>query len=800
MLCPKCGENVDGAAKFCTECGALLHPKPDFEKQTAYRRETFEQGPGPVPDPTHPLPMSDHGPGVPPHPGEAHSSSAAGAASAGGAGDAKRPSASTATSSASAASDAAKQAQRAKERKSSKTGCIFGIIAAVVVILLLSVSCSVLNRCASDDSGITTFGNASNTANTANTASQTSSSLTSAAVDSKDTWTVLFYLCGSNLESEEGLATFNLQELASTTLGDKVTFVIEAGGSRSWRNTTIDPRYLTRYTISSKGFYEQQKLPSASMAAASTFADFVSWGVENYPADHYMLVLWDHGGGSVYGVCNDELYPYKSGFESDTLTLTEIKSGLDKAGAQFDVIGFDTCLMATYETAAILAPYADYLVASEEVEPGSGWDYVSWPRWLGAHTGATGAQLGAQICDTYYSKCKLYRSADMATLSVVDLSKIDALSESFYGASSEIATATGDRKTLRALYNASLKATCFGGDTSYNMVDLGDLMSKARSVVSEYYDDVIADVEDAVVYQVHGRSHPNVTGLSVFYPLDTSYKSEFYDFLDVAGNIPYAQFAAVMFGQYNAVDWSKYASSVVPSKAPVVAEGISIEYTERINEEGQLELTVTKGLDDIAEVAIELSLFLPDDRSIVYLGTDYDVNADWDAGVFADDFYGSWMAIDGNWVSATLYEVGDGYNMYYIPVLLNGEASNLIARYDFDEDAYEVVCACAVIDEANLAPKEMRALEDGDVVQFQFNGYKLDGDESVVFSLGEVTWSDDVVMDDIDLGDGAYLFRFVLTDVLGGEHPTDLYVQNYQNGTIIVETLGEYLNEIGFSM
>ena len=751
MFCPQCGAKLEDGRKFCTECGTPLQPKPDFEKQTEYRVETFQQGPGPKPDPAQPLPINSPAPGA----------------------TSQTP------------PSAAKQAPA---KKSSRSGCLVIAIVLLVAVVLLAVSCSMLDRCTS---GIANHANT--TANTtANTAATNGSSLTSAAVDSKETWTVLFYLCGSDLESEGGLATFNLQELASTTLGDKVTFAIETGGSKSWQNSSIDPRFLTRYTISSDGFYEEQKLPSASMATTSTFADFVSWGLKTFPADHYMLVLWDHGGGSVYGVCNDELYPGGSLYDTDTLTLTEISDGLAQSGAAFDVIGFDTCLMATYETAAILAPYAKYLVASEEIEPGSGWDYASWPQWLGAHTGATGAQLGAEICDTYYAKCKLYNAADMATLSVVDLSKVPDLSDSFYEASREMAEATGDRKAMRSLYYAAYKTTCFGGDRAYNMVDLGDLMQKVSKVVTEHYADVIADVGEAVVYQVHGRSHPKVTGLSVFYPLDTSYASEFYGFLDVAGNVPYAQFAAVMFGQYNAVDWKEYATSIMPKAAPIEKAGVTIDYEERVNDEGRLELQVKSGLEDIAEVSMQFSLLLPDKNAIVYLGSDYNVLGDWDAGVFADNFYGKWMAIDGNWVSTTLYEVGDGYYMYYVPILLNGEQSNLIVRYDRDAKTYEVICACATVDESNLAPKQMRALESGDVVEFRFPAYTFD-DQELVFEMGKVTWSNDVKVEDLDLGDGAYLCRFVLTDVLGEDHTTDLYVQNYQGDSITVEPLADYL-------
>jgi len=250
-----------------------------------------------------------------------------------------------------------------------------------------------------------------------------------------------------------------------------------------------------------------------------------------------------------------------------------------------------------------------------------------------------------------------------------------------------------------------------------------------------------------------------------------------------------------MFGEYNNVDWNAFSEAVAPSKAPVAKEGVSFEYNERVNDDGQLEIAITKGLEDLAQVFIELSLYLPDRQAIVYLGSDLNVNSDWDTGVFSDNFYGEWMAIDGNWVNATLYEVGDDYNLYYIPAQVNGKETNIIARYDFTKGKYEIVCTCATFDEeGKLAPKEMRALEVGDVVEFQFAGYRLDTDETVIFNMGQVVWSESTTMEDLDLGEGAYLFSFVLTDVLGKDHDTDLYVQSYEGDYITVETLEDYLS------
>ncbi|MBQ3302710.1 MAG: hypothetical protein IJH04_11330, partial [Eggerthellaceae bacterium] len=305
------------------------------------------------------------------------------------------------------------------------------------------------------------------------------------AGNGNEKWTVLMYLCGSDLESASkrmggGQATNNLVELTKTNLGQNVTYVIETGGARAWQNNVVSPRYLSRYTVEDGKLALRDQQPSASMAKESTFADFLQWGTTTYPADHYMVIVWDHGGGSITGVCQDDLYPYDSSGQADSLTLPEMRDAMQKAGVTFDVVGCDTCLMATVETAQILSPYAKYMVASEESEPGSGWDYVAWPNWLAAHPGTSGKDLGTVICQTYYNKCAAYRQSGMATLSVIDLSKVGKVSQAFEDASDNIALSTVDSLSLRRLKQGAGKAESFGesGFYSMNMVDLADFMSK----------------------------------------------------------------------------------------------------------------------------------------------------------------------------------------------------------------------------------------------------------------------------------------------------------------------------------
>ena len=121
------------------------------------------------------------------------------------------------------------------------------------------------------------------------------------------------------------------------------------------------------------------------------------------PRRRYMLIFWNHGGGSTSGVCFDETADY------DGLTIHEINDALynfTEANPDFhlDLIGFDACLMATYEAAAHMQYYADFMVASEELEPSLGWNYA-WLNALGENPALDAQGIGVAIADAYMEAC-----------------------------------------------------------------------------------------------------------------------------------------------------------------------------------------------------------------------------------------------------------------------------------------------------------------------------------------------------------------------------------------------------------
>ena len=197
---------------------------------------------------------------------------------------------------------------------------------------------------------------------------------------SKDDHTVLIYMCGADLESENQLATGDIQEILKVSgQPDDVNIVIETGGAKSWASTYgISSTYLERYHVENKSLVRDNQLTYASMGLSSTLQSFIEYGLNNFPAERTGLVFWNHGGG-MRGVCYDEKK------NDDVLKNSEIKSAVSGAlsncgmsGQKLEWVGYDACLMAVQDIAETNSQYFNYMIASEESEAGYGWDYDNW--------------------------------------------------------------------------------------------------------------------------------------------------------------------------------------------------------------------------------------------------------------------------------------------------------------------------------------------------------------------------------------------------------------------------------------
>lgn len=331
-------------------------------------------------------------------------------------------------------------------------------------------------------------------------------------------WSIFLYLCGTDLETEAGIASSNLYELMDVDFTRDVNVYVQTGGTETWHTEGIPSDSIARYHVKNGGMELLEEQELANMGDTNTLYDFLTWGVTNYPAEKMGFIFWDHGGGPLSGAVFDELY------DNDALTLQEMEEAFEtvhmETGALFEMVGFDACLMASIETANVFAPYAEYLVASEELEPGGGWDYNSWVQYLCENPDTTGADLGRAICDGYYEKCIADGDEGFVTLSTMDLTKLPTLLRPFDAMSGVLKDNINDEVFFAEVARGATRSISFGGDTPgegyTNQLDLGDLMNRYSEFMPEEAEAVLAGLKEVVVYQVKGGTTKNASGMSLF--------------------------------------------------------------------------------------------------------------------------------------------------------------------------------------------------------------------------------------------------------------------------------------------
>lgn len=313
-------------------------------------------------------------------------------------------------------------------------------------------------------------------------------------------------MCGSDLETVLGLGGKSIDEMLSANVGDDLTIVLQTGGAKTWRSHGILSDKLQRWEIKNGKLVLVQTLDDRSMGDRETLSDFLVWGIKRYDPARSSLIFWDHGGGCAKGVCSDENHV------GDTLRLDEVKGALKNADLKnkFEIIGFDACLMASIETAAAIKDYAQFMAASEENEPGGGWDYKAFAESLSKDTVVN---TGKVICDSFMKKSKNNGKEKNAAMSFFDLSKTDQLVSEFntFAANLNETLKQGGREKI---VNAAEVSEKFGEGGSHNLVDLGDYISHA-----DFYSrsDAQKTIAQFVVCSV--SSGRNNKGVSFYFPV-----------------------------------------------------------------------------------------------------------------------------------------------------------------------------------------------------------------------------------------------------------------------------------------
>lgn len=350
----------------------------------------------------------------------------------------------------------------------------------------------------------------------------------------KKKWTVLVYMDADNNLGDPtqtggfDYALMDINEMEQVGSTNDVNVLVQwdryASGSLGWSTTR---RY---YITPGNPSYDPDSnmlvdLGELRMDTPEVLKDFVIWGVTNYPADHYAVVLWNHGGGVFprsqqraaqrsRGICWDD----SSMYVDNCLTIDDLKTAFTEAetatGKHIEVLDFDACLMNMAEVAYGLNGIFDYMVGSEESTPGTGNPYTEILANLTQNPDQSAREFAVMKAQAFADAYYAYQFG--VTSSAIDVTggKPVALANALWRFAAAVNSNTGAQD---AVAMAGIDPDVERYDY-YENVDIGLFMSKVinrvgDSGITSAAQDVLTALNDMVI-ACHNRGHAG-QGLAV---------------------------------------------------------------------------------------------------------------------------------------------------------------------------------------------------------------------------------------------------------------------------------------------
>ena len=641
----------------------------------------------------------------------------------------------------------------------------------------------------------------------------------------QDEVTLMIYLCGTDLESRSKMATSDLQEMIGANISDNVNVLVYTGGCKQWQNNAFSSDKNQIWKVTSKGVTCLEKnMGNVSMTDEDTLSTFIKWCAKKYPANRNMLVMWDHGSGSVKGFGYDEKFA-----SSGSMNLAEIDKALTDGGVKFDFVGFDACLMATAETALMLTEHADYMIASEETEPGIGWYYTNWLTSLSENTSIPTVELGKEIIDDFVNTCASRCAGQSTTLSIVDLAEyqetVPEVLKSFSADTCELI----ENNDYATVSNARSGAREFGSSSKLDQVDLVHL---AKNMKTSEGKELAETLLDTIKYNRTSSNMTNAYGLSIYFPfrkatmvdaavetyeeigMDADYMRCIQEFasVEVAGQAvsggTTTPLPSLTGGYSNGSDMltqilGSFLSGNVSSISGLSSGNTGFLSSSSLSEEmlsnyfrsNSFDASYLIWKDAFDGAIVELpeeewalvqslyaNMFYDDGTGYIDMGLDNVYEFDENGNLLAPSEC-TWIAINDQPVAyyhVSTIDDGQDYSITgRVPVLYNGERAELILEFT-DENPYGSVVGVRRIyvnGETDTVAKTMDTVQVGDVIDFVCDYYSYDGEYQDSYMLGEQLVVDgELVISDVyvDEARANYTYRF-----------TDIYNQTYWTEPVI---------------
>lgn len=358
-------------------------------------------------------------------------------------------------------------------------------------------------------------------------------SVTTLAQTTKKEWTFLIFLNGHNNLSSFG--EMNVKEMEKIGSTKDLNIIVEWGTTA----TNVTKRlYIEKSNNPNQVISKSVKeMKNYDMGNYKNLQSFVRWGVQNYPAHHYFIAVWNHGSGwrktvttpTVRDISFDDSTGNRITTEQLGLAMADAKAAI---GRNVDIYGSDACLMQMVEVAGEMKDSVDYFVGSQENIPAEGWPYGPFlTQWAKTPT-MTPREVAILLSKEYiagYSPGGVYGAKDGITFSAWDMTKLS----SAYTAIGNLATNLNSLKTTDlAKVRAVVPKALFFSNSDY--VDLGDFTQqlkglKLASVKTDLLTDVQQKINDVVLTTDNGSGYEAASGISIWLPTEANKNQARYD-------------------------------------------------------------------------------------------------------------------------------------------------------------------------------------------------------------------------------------------------------------------------------
>ena len=592
----------------------------------------------------------------------------------------------------------------------------------------------------------------------------------------------------------QGAASADIAEMTSDIWSDNINIVIQTGGAKSWSNQLVNPNRTQRFLYKGGILKEVENLPIRPSSTPSSLAEFLTFCRDNYPADHTMLVLWNHGGGA-FGYGNDRIF-------GNSFSLKDIREALSSvyepnlSDPAFDIIGFDACLMSSLEVTHALDGFASYYALSEEVEPGDGWDYGPWLKAMTDDPTMSPAQVARAIADSYMD---YYMTQNVnvgflimqeLTFSVIDASKASELYDA-YGelAKAQLTDAVGDLSVLTNMGRCADRTTRYAGTAydAFNTIDLGNYVDHMVDFYPEQCSKIKDLIGETVMYHRENGSLDSSQGITVYLPgtvqnaYGLKYALQYVNNVcedDATKALYYYKIAGSLNDEMK--QYARTLSDVEPKKLDTEPFR---EFGDAMPElEGDyFSIPIDGSLVEMLQShSLEFAHFDGDNSCITYYGWDDYLAFEGD-DTLKVDFDGEWIYLDKLPLAVEVVSSTDDYVTYRSKVSVNGQKKYLEFSFDRDTEKLSITGARdatvalygdePLVSNVFVSTRALNELPEGATVKPIYKVYNIEkGTLTEEESEESVTFGKDTKLTLKGLDNGSYLATAVITDIRGDEY------------------------------